>query len=290
MAARHLRFHRFQPLQKTVAADDRSLLDRKAMEAGLPLKPQLTLPLAARRLLALVALALVAGAVAGCSLFGFIEDRLDPPGPTPNGILFRYNAPAARQVNLAGEFNNWLGTANGDRLDPNLDSMKDLDGDGIWEITLPLPPGRYKYKYVIDQIDWQFDPGNPETIDDGYGGKNSILVVPSNLPYKFDEAYVSYSLGTSSRIQRKYSHEFKLVGHADAKEVFITGDWTDWDPTAIPLVLGGDGVWHVTTEMPEGEHLYKFMVDGEWMADPGNKEARDDGYGGKNSVANVRPN
>ncbi len=225
----------------------------------------------------------------GCSLFGFIEDRLDPPKPGPNGITFRYAAPAARQVNLAGEFNNWLGTASGNRLDPNIDAMKDLDGDGIWEITLPLPPGRYQYKFVIDQVDWQSDPSNPETTDDGFGGKNSILVVPSNLPYKYDEGYISYSLGTSSRIKRKLQYDFKLEGFADAKQVYVTGDWTDWDPQAVPLQLGGDGVWRVTTEMPEGEHLYKFVVDGEWMPDPANKETRDDGYGGKNSVANVRP-
>ena len=68
--------------------------------------------------------------LAGCSSFVFIEDRLDPPSPTTTGITFQYKAPAARQVNVAGEFNNWMGTANGSRLDPNIDPMSDLDGDG----------------------------------------------------------------------------------------------------------------------------------------------------------------
>jgi 1,4-alpha-glucan branching enzyme len=237
------------------------------------------------RCIPLLALAVL---TAGCSLLGFIEDRLDPPAPTARGILFRYKAPAARQVNLAGEFNNWLGTVSG-RLDPNIDPMKDLDGDGIWEITLPLPPGRYQYKYVIDQVDWQEDPSNPETIDDGYGGFNSILVVPPDVPYKYDEAYVSYSLGTKSRIKRTYAHEFTLKGHADAKHVFVTGDFADWDPEGMAMELDAEGVWRASVDLEEGDHLYKFVVDGTWMADPDNPDSVDDGYGGKNSVAHVQP-
>ncbi|HKI82937.1 MAG TPA: hypothetical protein VKA63_01270 [Candidatus Krumholzibacteria bacterium] len=242
-----------------------------------------------RRVASSFLLSAIAFLCLGCSLLGFVEDRLDPPKPGPHGITFRYKAPAAREVNLAGEFNNWLGTAAGNRLDPKIDPMKDLDGDGIWEITLPLPPGRYQYKYVIDQVDWQADPSNPESTDDGYGGKNSILVVPSQLPYAYDEAYLSYSLNTSSRVSRSYDYTFTLEGYEDAKSVYVTGDWSNWDPSASALTLGGNGVWSTTIKLPEGEHLYKFVVDGKWMADPGNSESRDDGYGGKNSVANVRP-
>ena len=29
----------------------------------------------------------------------------------------------------------------------------------------------------------------------------------------------------------------------------------------------GDGVWTTTIELPPGEHPYKFVVDGEWIAD-----------------------
>jgi 1,4-alpha-glucan branching enzyme len=241
-----------------------------------------------RTLVRILAGALVCGLLAGCSILGFIEDRLDPPSPTANGMTFRYKAPAARQVNLAGEFNNWLGTVGG-RLDPNIDPLRDLDGDGIWEITLPLPPGRYQYKYVIDQVDWQEDPANPEMIDDGYGGFNSILVVHPDVAYSYDEAYLSYSLGTKARIKRTYPYEFSLSGFADANQVFVTGDFAEWDPSGKAMELDAEGVWRVVVELPEGDQLYKFVVDGNWMEDPDNPESVDDGYGGKNSVARVRP-
>ena len=202
-------------------------------------------------------------------------------------MLFRYKAAAARQVNVAGEFNNWLGTANGGRVDPNLDPMRDPDGDGIWEITLPLPPGRYQYKYLVDQVDWQEDPGNPESTEDGFGGKNSILVVGTNPGYDYDENYISYSLGTSSRINVKRSHEFQLEGYADASKVAVTGSFTDWDPEGIAMELGSDGIWRATVELESGKQLYKFVVDGTWLPDPANDQGEDDGFGSKNSVIQV---
>lgn len=234
-------------------------------------------------------LSLMVSLLSGCALLSFIEDRLPPPQPTEEGVLFRYKAPAARQVNLAGEFNNWLGTANGGRLDPNLDAMSDPDDDGIWEITLPLPPGRYQYKYLVDQVDWQEDPGNPETIDDGFGGQNSILVVSTNPGYEYDESYISYSLGTGSRIRIERTHTFELDGYDDADEVYVTGSFADWDAKAYEMTLDADGVWRTEVALPDGKHLYKYVVDGEWMADPGNEDNEDDGYGGTNSVLFIEP-
>lgn len=223
----------------------------------------------------------------GCALLTFVEDRLDPPSPTDEGIRFQFKAPAARDVNLGGEFNNWMGTANGGRFDPSLDKMIDPDNDGIWEIVLPLPPGRYQYKYVIDQVDWQEDPANPESIEDGFGGFNSIIVVPSNVPYEYDESFVSRLLDTSSRTQRQVAWEFVLRGYEDAKQVHVTGDFADWSPDLYPMSQGVDGSWRATLQLAEGQHVYKFIVDGEWIADPDAERTVDDGYGGTNSVVDV---
>jgi 1,4-alpha-glucan branching enzyme len=57
--------------------------------------------------------------------------------------------------------------SNGDRV----------AGDGIWSIVKPLSPGRYEYKFVVDRNSWLIDPNALETVDDGYGGKNSVLIV-----------------------------------------------------------------------------------------------------------------
>ena len=241
-----------------------------------------------RRTFSVLGLVLASILVSGCSLLVFIEDRLEPPQPESTGMTFRYKAPAARQVNVAGEFNNWLGTANGGRLDPNIDAMSDLDDDGIWEITLPLPPGRYQYKFVVDQVDWQSDPANPESFEDGFGGLNSILVVPADIAYDHSEAYISHSLDTGSRSRRQISVVFALDGHATADEVFLAGEFNEWSAESTPLAKGADGVWRVEVSLSEGDHAYKFVVDGEWIVDPANPDTIDDGYGGVNSVVNVR--
>src|SRR5262245_23377422 len=68
------------------------------------------------------------------------------PEPGPDGIVFRYRAPAAHIVQLAGSWpeNSWLQGQEWNR-DTRVGLMQDADGDGIWEIAVRLPPGRYEY-------------------------------------------------------------------------------------------------------------------------------------------------
>lgn len=136
-------------------------------------------------------------------------------------------------------------------------------------------------------MDWQEDPGNPETVDDNHGGNNSILVVNSNPGYEYDETYISYSLGTGSRSMAEKQYTFELAGFDSAREVYVTGSFAEWDPKAHAMSLGADGVWRVEVAIDSGEHLYKFVVDDTWIADPANDDTSDDGLGGVNSVLHI---
>jgi hypothetical protein len=126
----------------------------------------------------LLPMAVTAIALAGCGSLNFIKRRLPPPTEQAGGILFRFEAPSAKVVQLAGNWpeNNWLGgqAQTGSFL---VGEMTDADKDGIWERVEPLPPGRYQYKFVIDRVNWKFDPNNPQRVDDGFGGSNSLLIV-----------------------------------------------------------------------------------------------------------------
>jgi alpha-amylase/alpha-mannosidase (GH57 family) len=89
------------------------------------------------------------------------------PRSTPEGIVFTFEAPGAGQVYIAGEFNNWVPTGA---------AMSQVE-EGLWQITLPLRPGAYQYKFVIDGSTWQEDPESPGYVPDPYGGRNSIVTI-----------------------------------------------------------------------------------------------------------------
>ncbi|NNF07950.1 MAG: hypothetical protein HKN21_14395 [Candidatus Eisenbacteria bacterium] len=126
----------------------------------------------------LFTIALTSLVLSSCGLT-FIKKRLPPPSQQNDGaVLFRFDAPSARVVQLAGNWpeNNWLaGQAQTGSFKVGL--MEDPDGDGVWERREALPPGRYQYKFVVDENNWKEDPNNPEKVDDGFGGFNSLVIV-----------------------------------------------------------------------------------------------------------------
>ena len=126
----------------------------------------------------LMLLAAAALALSSCAaVLGAIEDRLPPPHEVEEGMLFQYHAPSARQVTLAGNFNNWGGTQGGGRYDPDIDRMGDPNNDGVWTIVKDLRPGRYQYKFVIDHgVRWELDPNNTNFSEEG-GFTNSLIIV-----------------------------------------------------------------------------------------------------------------
>ncbi len=136
-----------------------------------------------RLILTLAALAGAAALCSGCSYTRILRNRLPSPHRVDdfeNAVLFQYEAPQAKHVNLCGNWdeNSWCGTQGSGRFDQTIGAMQDDDGDGIWQIVVPLKPGRYQYKFAVDWgIRWEYDQNNPLTEDDGFGGSNSILIL-----------------------------------------------------------------------------------------------------------------
>src|SRR5215203_3666111 len=106
--------------------------------------------------------------------------------PTNNGILFGYNQfrnhlpfyqkdsivtiylrnhNNANRVMLAGSFNDWR---------PNELAMQKTDSG--WINQVKLKPGKYWYKFIIDQR-WRVDDDNLLKENDGYGNINSVFFV-----------------------------------------------------------------------------------------------------------------
>lgn len=86
---------------------------------------------------------------------------------TDQGVLFATQAPGASNVAIAGDFNNWQPEA----------TLMERNGDGSSFVALlPLPPGRYRYRYVIDG-QWKSDPNNEYVESNPFGELNSVVEV-----------------------------------------------------------------------------------------------------------------
>jgi glycosidase len=197
------------------------------------------------------------------------EGTVQPPDEC--GVTtFRYPAGAeAQQVLLSGSFNGWGSTPATAAI------LADADGDGVWEVTLTLAPGRYEYKFVVDG-EWLPDPDNPNTTPDGYGSLNSVLVV---LPCDDPGPGPDPTCGQAS---------FRYAAGPDVTAVFVAGTFNRWSDTADPLRdPDGDRVFEATLTLDPGRHEYKFVVDGTWLPDPANPDTAPDGFGSVNSVLTV---
>ena len=157
-------------------------------------------------------------------------------------------ADQASSVYLAGNFNSWSTLEN--------PMYKTERG---WETKIKLSPGKHLYKFIIDGK-WVSDQTNKNKEEDGYENNNSIYY--------------------------KVNHQFYLPGYTDAKRVVVAGSFNDWREKELRMEKDGLG-WKIDMYVKEGTHAYKFIVDGEWHFDPGNKVVRSDGHGNENNYFSI---
>ncbi|HEX6066243.1 MAG TPA: S41 family peptidase [Longimicrobiales bacterium] len=79
-----------------------------------------------------------------------------------------------------------------------------------------------------------------------------------------------------SRLARFRTITFELSGYDQAKQVFVAGSFNSWSPSATPLARQGDK-WVARVDVEPGRVVYKFIVDGEWLTDPANRETEGTG-------------
>ncbi len=80
-------------------------------------------------------------------------------------VNFEFLAPEAGQVSVAGSFNNW-----------NANSFALIKAkDGVWKGQLPLKPGRYEYRFLVDGR-WENKPGVAYA-SNSFGSTNCVLEV-----------------------------------------------------------------------------------------------------------------
>ena len=79
-----------------------------------------------------------------------------------------------------------------------------------------------------------------------------------------------------------------MLEHAQAREVFLSGDFNSWSPRELRMVRqSGGGRWEKRLRLAPGRYEYKFVVDEEWLADPKAEQDVVNKYGSVNSVREV---
>lgn len=135
-------------------------------------------------------------------------------------------------------------------------------GNG-WECSVFLVDGTYEYKFTSAGF-WVEDKRNPLKVNDQNGGYNSV-------------------------IQKGEPVVFRLKGFTEAKRVYLSGSFVNWNPNGVAMQRVADG-WEAKYVPGKGTHYYKFVVDGKWMVDPASADSIDDGMGNRNSYLINEPN
>jgi 1,4-alpha-glucan branching enzyme len=169
-----------------------------------------------------------------------------------HNYTFRLNGyPSAKKVVVAGSFNEW-----------NEKQLVMQKAPGGWELDLYLGTGSHTYKFIIDGA-WLLDPENKVVRPDGQGHFNSAI-----------------ALGDTSI--------FTLRGYTNARLVILTGNFNGWNTAELAMIKTATG-WELPYVVAPGNHEYKYIVDGQWITDPGNPVTVGKGDT-KNSVKPVKPN
>jgi 5'-AMP-activated protein kinase regulatory beta subunit len=91
---------------------------------------------------------------------------------TAKSTEFRYHAPDASNIFLAGTFNDWQTEA----------APMTKDDAGNWTTKLDLPPGRHEFKFVVDG-EWRCEPNChlsadcPKCVSNDFGTMNRFIDV-----------------------------------------------------------------------------------------------------------------
>lgn len=95
--------------------------------------------------------------------------KIAPPTVVPvitvRKVEMSFDAPLAKFVNIAGDFNAW-----------EMTTLAMRKTDSVWKITLELKPGAYQYKFLADG-EWVNDPNNVRTVPNQFGSLNNVLEV-----------------------------------------------------------------------------------------------------------------
>lgn len=174
------------------------------------------------------------------------------PRPGAQQVTLTAAIRGPRILSVVGDFNDW---------EPR--NQLSQGDDGVWRTNIYLRPGMYEYKFLDGQGNYYMDEANPNRRINPDGYLNSALLVgnPKSSPI-IEGNQVTF-----------------IVYRPEAQSVQLGGTFNNWELITMYRNPDDPAMWGVKYELPPGDYMYKYVIDGEWTHDPENyRPVDDDGY------------
>ena len=153
-----------------------------------------------------------------------------------------------------GTFNGWCGGCA---------PMTNVGGT-IWEITIPLEPGNYEFKFAADNWNIQeaLTVGSLCTVTVGPFTNRVFSVVDQDL----DLGTVCWGSCEACDAEVSFYDVTFRVDMSNVTEVFTTpevnGTFNEWCGGCAPMTNVGNNIWELTIALAPGNYQFKYAADG----------------------------
>jgi len=181
-----------------------------------------------------------------------------PPAQTISVDMTESGMTSGSSVWITGTLGGIYGTWNEPGTNPN-NQMLDLDGDGIYSITLSLPPDQL----IAFKFFWGFGWSNG---DPAPGGDRTLTLTNTmDVLYKWGVDGIVISPSIHWILNMSYQ---QYLGNFDEATdyVDVAGSFNYWTGVNHHLTPIGNGLYEITVDgFTEGDWLeYKFRINGDW--------------------------
>jgi 1,4-alpha-glucan branching enzyme len=93
---------------------------------------------------------------------------------------------------------------------------------------------------------------------------------------------------TKKTVQKSADRKFEFKLYApEAIQVFVAGEFNNWDTESLPLKKSKDGMWKTKVALSPGRYEYRYLVDGSWAQDIPEAELTPNPFGTYNIILKV---
>jgi chemotaxis protein histidine kinase CheA len=161
-------------------------------------------------------------------------------------------------VYVVGSFSGWEHASEMEKQ-----PLEETDGKfrNVYSVTIPLHPGEYQYKFLIDQ-EWKHSPKQPIVVDGSFVNNYVQVLTPEQQKSRKSVPFVWVESGPMW-----------------LDDIFVCGSFSNWW-VKYPLVNlsenEGERTYWTEISIEPGEYEFKFIRNGEWVLSPQIQEANGD--------------